>query len=254
MTVDSTTFKSLGVTRDEFDSLIYTTALIPFDTNLTPEVFGISDADVDPELVGSIIPICTDVCPDGAGDICDPSAPLTAACNTCVKETCLRNKIVDFMIGHTGLLPVLDNLGEPTLDSCTSDIIDNTTRGVIGCGCPDIDVTNTNVVTDSTLIDSLATCERRLGDIFHSQPKIVQSPSLLFFDTGFVSFAQIYRKRSAIMYVGANDGFLHAFHGGEFIDVLNDTIGILREDGTQTSLSDTWSQPKVGRVRVNFPD
>ncbi|NIU07378.1 MAG: hypothetical protein GWN81_00575, partial [Phycisphaerae bacterium] len=137
----------------------------------------------------------------------------------------LRDKIVDFMSGNTGLLPIADGLGEPTLDSCSANINDNTESGVIGCNCPDIDFTNTNIVdplVDPGIIASLASCERRLGDINNSQARIVQAPSLLFFDTGFPNFAQIFRDRSAVIYAGANDGFLHAFHAGNFIDVIND--------------------------------
>ena len=225
LTVDSTVFGTQQIDNtgpNEFDTIIYTTGLVAFSKSLDPEVFGISDTDVDPGSAGSIIPICTDVCDDSGGAICDPAFPLTADCKTCVKEDCLRDKIVDFMSGKTGLLPLLDNFGEPTLDSCTDDINDNTTRGVIGCGCPDIEVTNTNIVTDQTIIDSLANCERRLGDIFNSQAKIVQAPSLFFFDTGFPVFAQTFKDRSAVIYAGANDGFLHAFHGGDFVDVIND--------------------------------
>jgi hypothetical protein len=228
LTVDSTLFGTQVIDSANFDAIIYTSihsnGLIAFSKSLDPEVFGISDTDVDPAGVGSIIPICTDVCPDTPGTgICDPNFPLTAACKTCVKEDCLRDKVVDFMIGNTGLLPVRDTFGEPTLDTCSTNINDNTERGVIGCGCPDIEVTNTNIVTDPNIINSLATCERRLGDIFNSQAKIVQAPSLLFFDTGFSNFAQIFRDRSAVIYAGANDGFLHAFHGGDFVDVINDT-------------------------------
>ncbi|MEE9252357.1 MAG: hypothetical protein V3U74_03280, partial [Thermodesulfobacteriota bacterium] len=69
---------------------------------------------------------------------------------------------------------------------------------------------------------SFENCEVRLGDIFHSTPKVVGSPSPLFFDTGFQNFAKNFRTRSGVVYAGANDGFLHAFHAGEFINASPD--------------------------------
>lgn len=248
---DSTSFGTLQIDNTgsgEFDAIIYTSGIVAFSRALDPEVFGISDLDVDPAGVESVISICSDIAADASSDgcggvgVCDtsPPTPLTSACKTCIKEKCLRNKIVDFMTGHTGLLPVRDNFGEPTLESCSSNILDNTTRGAIGCGCPDLEVTNTNVVTDASLISSLAQCERRLGDIFNSQAKIVQAPSLLFFDTGFPVFAQTLRDRSAVIYAGANDGFLHAFHGGEFIDVINDgTLSAADKKNPFTGITET---------------
>jgi len=227
ITVDSTVFESFS------DSLIYTTALIPFNTDLDPEVFGISDTDVDPGGVGSILAICTDVCSEDpfVGVCADSTDP---DCLACVKEDCLRDKIVDFMSGRTGLLPVVDNFGEPTTATCSSDIENNITEGIIGCGCPDIEEPSILHITDATVVASLRQqmiqCERRLGDIFHSGPKVVQAPSLLFFDVGFVNFASKFKERDAVIYVGANDGFLHAFDGGKLIDV-SDT-GLSDEEKT----------------------
>lgn len=57
-----------------------------------------------------------------------------------------------------------------------------------------------------------------MGDIFHSSPTTVASPSVLFFDTGFQIFTKAFRQRSAVVYAGANDGGLHAFHAGELVN------------------------------------
>ena len=65
---------------------------------------------------------------------------------------------------------------------------------------------------------SLDNCSIRLGDIFHSTPVLVASPSPLFFDAGFQQFARTFLRRSAALYAGSNSGFVHAFHAGEFID------------------------------------
>jgi type IV pilus assembly protein PilY1 len=59
------------------------------------------------------------------------------------------------------------------------------------------------------------TREWKLGDIFHSNPVIVGSPSRFFEDTGFSGPGGFYEKnknRTKVVMVGANDGMLHAFN------------------------------------------
>jgi type IV pilus assembly protein PilY1 len=50
-----------------------------------------------------------------------------------------------------------------------------------------------------------------LGDIVHSQPVYVGKPSFNFADSGYVNFKADNVGRAATVYVGANDGMLHAF-------------------------------------------
>ncbi len=77
----------------------------------------------------------------------------------------------------------------------------------------------------------------RLGDIFHSQPVVVGSPSPTFVDTTFdpniptvnlplsvapstyTAFRNAQSTRTRIVVVGANDGFLHAFNAGNWDSV-----------------------------------
>ncbi len=154
-----------------------------FNNSLPPDYFGISDADV----VNPLPDFCLADPPDGI-DNCTSDCPVinTPACQTCIKD-CIRDKIVDLMSGNTGILPVGDPLGP------------------IGTNCPD--------AGDPTS-GSLDTCSVRLGDVFHSTPVVVGAPSPLFFDVGFQNFAVRYRNRTAVVYAGANDGFLHAFNAG----------------------------------------
>lgn len=161
----------------------FTAGQTTFDDSLTPDFFGISDADV----VAPIPDFCTAEPPDGM-DNCSGDCAVTtnAACRTCVKN-CIRDKIVDFMSGNTRIIPQGDPLGS------------------MGIDCPD---------PGDSSSGSLDTCSLRLGDIFHSTPLVVGSPSPLFFDIGFQAFATKYRDRTAVVYVGANDGFLHAFNAG----------------------------------------
>jgi type IV pilus assembly protein PilY1 len=61
----------------------------------------------------------------------------------------------------------------------------------------------------------------RLGDIVDSSPAVVGVPAesydLLYSDYSFASFRANYRDRRQMIYVGANDGMLHAFNGGFYV-------------------------------------
>ncbi|WP_156458353.1 hypothetical protein [Rhodanobacter sp. Root627] len=61
----------------------------------------------------------------------------------------------------------------------------------------------------------------RLGDIVDSSPMIVGTPAesydLLYSDFGYAAFRANYQSRRQMVYVGANDGMLHAFNGGFYI-------------------------------------
>ncbi|MFC5474696.1 pilus assembly protein [Paraherbaspirillum soli] len=51
-----------------------------------------------------------------------------------------------------------------------------------------------------------------LGDIVDSQPAYVGAPTGTYLSAGYVSFAKAQASRQAMLYVGANDGMLHAFN------------------------------------------
>lgn len=58
----------------------------------------------------------------------------------------------------------------------------------------------------------------RLGDVVNSSPTAVGTPAeaydLLYNDTTYATFRKKYQLRRNVIYVGANDGMLHAFNGG----------------------------------------
>lgn len=60
----------------------------------------------------------------------------------------------------------------------------------------------------------------RLGDIIHSTPIPVATPieafDLLALDTSYADFRQTYINRRQVVYIGGNDGMIHAFNGGFF--------------------------------------
>jgi len=62
----------------------------------------------------------------------------------------------------------------------------------------------------------------KLGDIFHSKPVVVGPPSLFYFDEGYStggtsSFVNLKAQRKRVVYVGTNDGMLHAFLSGTYV-------------------------------------
>jgi type IV pilus assembly protein PilY1 len=77
--------------------------------------------------------------------------------------------------------------------------------------------------------------ELRLGDIVDSTPVVAGTPSeafdLLYGDTSYGTFRDKYRQRRQVIYVGANDGMLHAFNAG-FYDARNQRIQLSPTDGT----------------------
>jgi type IV pilus assembly protein PilY1 len=60
----------------------------------------------------------------------------------------------------------------------------------------------------------------KLGDPIHSTPTVVAAPrsryDVLYGDASYNTFFQQYRNRREVVYIGANDGMLHAFNGGYY--------------------------------------
>lgn len=50
-----------------------------------------------------------------------------------------------------------------------------------------------------------------LGDVVGAQPVYVKSPRMSFTDAGYANFVRTWTDRAPTLYVGANDGMLHAF-------------------------------------------
>jgi hypothetical protein len=78
----------------------------------------------------------------------------------------------------------------------------------------------------------------KLGDIFHSKPVVVGPPSRFFFDEGYStavgaseSFVDAKATRKRVIFVGTNDGMIHAFLSG----VYNTSTG-LYDSGTGEEL------------------
>ncbi len=54
-----------------------------------------------------------------------------------------------------------------------------------------------------------------LGDIVHSSPAFVGIPKYIYEENGYAYFRDYYATRTPVLYVGANDGMLHAFRASD---------------------------------------
>jgi type IV pilus assembly protein PilY1 len=97
----------------------------------------------------------------------------------------------------------------------------------------------------------------KLGDPIHSTPTVVTAPrsryDLLYGDGTYTTFYQKYRTRRQVVYVGANDGMLHAFNGGFYHKGDNPTTPGTVEHGWYTkNPTDNSSGANLGAELWSF--
>jgi type IV pilus assembly protein PilY1 len=97
----------------------------------------------------------------------------------------------------------------------------------------------------------------KLGDPIHSTPTIVGAPKarydLLYGDATYTSFYQQYRTRRQVVYVGANDGMLHAFNGGYYHKGDDPaTTGVVEHGWYTKNPTDNSSGPNLGAELWSF--
>lgn len=89
-----------------------------------------------------------------------------------------------------------------------------------------------------TLVNGGANTVYRLGDIVDSTPLVVGRPveayDVLYGDSSYATFRNVYRDRRQVVYAGANDGMLHAFNGG-FYDAANHQLNLQGPTGSNTA-------------------
>lgn len=97
----------------------------------------------------------------------------------------------------------------------------------------------------------------KLGDAIHSTPTIVAAPTarfdLVYGDSSYNTYYQQYRNRRQVMYLGANDGMLHAFNGG-FYHKGDDptTPGTIEHGWFTKNPTDNASGPNLGAELWGF--
>ena len=121
--------------------------------------------------------------------------------------------VIDFSTANAADLQPYLGVSDPdgtnkwdSFGSTTADRVDNLINYVRG--------TDISGMRNRTL-DGLVW---RLGDIVHSTPIVVNKPAerfqQLYNDDKYAEFLAAYKDRETMIYVGANDGMLHAFTGG----------------------------------------
>lgn len=116
-------------------------------------------------------------------------------------------------------LTLLGSVLDPTDDLTVADIPSYPGSGVGNVNdLKDAIVQNLRGCEMGTGILTVA-CVRRswlLGDIFHSNPLVVGRPRSFINEASYRNFASSYATRDNVVYAGSNDGFLHAFHAGDW--------------------------------------
>ncbi len=111
----------------------------------------------------------------------------------------------------------------PYLGVATEDEAEAIIRYIRGEDDPIVGVTTYDYRPRTTTIGGVSKVWK-LGDSVYSTPTVVTKPSenydLLYSDTTYSTFKKRYRHRRHTVYLGANDGMLHAFNGG-FYDSAN---------------------------------
>lgn len=97
----------------------------------------------------------------------------------------------------------------------------------------------------------------KLGDPIHSTPTVVSAPKarydLAFGDKTYTAFYTKYRNRRQVVYVGANDGMLHAFNGGYYHKGDDPVTSTTIEHGWYTkNPTDNSSGPSLGSELWSF--
>lgn len=91
------------------------------------------------------------------------------------------------------------------------------------------------------------------GDPINSTPTVVGAPreryDLIYGDTSYTTFFQRYQNRRQVLYVGSNDGMLHAFNGGFYHKGDDPTTTTAVEHGWFTT--DSSGAPTAATPRSN---
>ena len=129
-------------------------------------------------------------------------------------------------------------------DTLESDNIINWTRGDDLTGMTDTGHPDGYRPRDLTI--NGANKVWKLGDVIYSTPTVVAKPmenyDLLYGDSSYTSFRYTHKQRRQTVYVGANDGMLHAFNAGCFDQYIHKYFSDVDSSGNCTSGSHILGQ------------
>lgn len=196
----------------------------------------------------------------------NPSLDVTAACSTAQAGVSCRRIWTWIDTNNNGAIDAGENLVEFTqannarltpylnagASSLTSTGVINFVRGCngykSGTTCPE----QTSLRDRRLTLLSGSTVLWPYGDPINSTPTVVGSPreryDVIYGDTSYSTFFQRYQARRQVLYVGANDGMLHAFNAG-FYHRGDDPSTPAQEHGWFTT--DSTSAPTSASPRSN---
>ena len=82
--------------------------------------------------------------------------------------------------------------------------------------------------------------EATMGDITESQPVFIAKPFFNYVDAGYASFVTAQANRKGMIYVGANDGMLHAFYAKDQVAVTPPAVCVVG-GGTYCGGEEAWA-------------
>ncbi len=122
--------------------------------------------------------------------------------------------------------PVSTSSGNSNLDSMLNISSDSTSPDYYGTICPGSTSASAcaSDILNFVLDPDSSTDNWKLGAIFHSNPVLVGPPPFPYSSHSYQTFKQYYtvtKPRNEVLYVGANDGMLHAFNAGTWDSTTN---------------------------------
>jgi hypothetical protein len=138
-----------------------------------------------------------------------------------------RNVLTSYLHPSTGtqqtiaINPVSTSSGNSNLDNMLNISASSTSPdyyGTICTGSTSVSACATDILNFVLDPDS-STDHWKLGAIFHSSPVLVGPPPFPYSSSSYQAFKQEYavtNPRNEVLYVGANDGMLHAFNAGSW--------------------------------------
>jgi len=195
----SFTSPSVPAVRTVYDNMIYLTS---FEPNETP--FWKGDLKAYRLEEDGTLKV------DGNGNP-DPNSLIWGASEKLKTNLSSGRNIKTYVRG------AMRNFTTGNITSNDLDVVDDATRQKLIAHIRGGDVFDIDPEDGVTNVDRRS----KLGDIFHSNPVIVGSPSKFFKDEGFHGPGEFYetkKKRTRVVIVGSNGGMLHAFNAGNWED------------------------------------
>jgi type IV pilus assembly protein PilY1 len=186
--------------------------------------------------------------PDGAGYSCvtpgiiDPAdcagtlvgteckVPVATSCTGVLKSQVTRN----ILFNNGGILQPFDYSSLTAAQQATFDppfLQANLTQGPAYTPAQQANLTGDKLVNylkgDTTFDEGATLPEDRLfrkrkallGDLVNSEPLFIGEPSFDYGDSGYLDFRAAQAGRNQVVYVGANDGMLHAFDADTLVEL-----------------------------------